>query len=79
LYQEVLPQRQQVECKARKNRERLSLILADVIFAENPTSTLATESNADIQKWKQGMQNSTWTGMDSNPFTSVRNVISIFF
>jgi hypothetical protein len=79
LYQEVLHQRQQVECKARKNRERLSLILADVIFAENPTSTLATESNADIQKWKQGMQNSTWTGMDSNPFTSVRNVISIFF
>jgi hypothetical protein len=74
LYEEPLHARQPLVSKARKNRERLGLVIADVIFAENPTSTLAAKSGANIQKWKDGVVISTWTAMDSNPFTTVRDV-----
>jgi hypothetical protein len=78
LYEEPLHARQPLVSKARKNRERLGLVIADVIFAENPTSTLAAKSGANIQKWKDRVVTSTWTAMDSNPFTTVRDVNLVF-
>jgi hypothetical protein len=73
LYEEPLSMREK-SGKPNNNRLRLSEIIADVIFQENPTSTLATTSKADISKWKEGVSISSWTGVDSNPFTTVRKI-----
>jgi hypothetical protein len=78
LHEESLHARQPLVSKARKNREKLGLVIADVIFAENPTSTLAAKSGANVQKWKDRIVTSTWTAMDSYPFATVRDVNLVF-
>jgi hypothetical protein len=70
FYEEPLSVREK-SGKANKNRHRLSEIIADVIFQENPTSTLAATSKTDISKWKEGVNINAWIGVDSNPFTTV--------
>ena len=71
-YEEPLQVRQETDCKARKNRARLSVVIADVIFRENPTCDLAAKSKtANIGQWKAGLSDRSWTGIDTNPFTSV--------
>jgi hypothetical protein len=86
LYQHVLNPRQAEDCIARKNREILSIVMADVIFANNPTASLATANKpkpAIIGDWKPGLDNMTWTVMDNCPFTAVREIrvgsIFVFF
>jgi hypothetical protein len=77
LYEEPLNLRQDPESKARKNRQRLSEVMADVIFAENPTATMAASNQpkpAMKESWKQGLNNQTWTVMDNNPFTTVGTI-----
>jgi hypothetical protein len=86
LYKHVLHPRQAEDCKARKNREKLSNVIADAIFAENPTAALATANKpktAVIGDWKPGLNALTWTVMDNSPFTAVRKIhvrsIFVFF
>ena len=77
LYEEMLNARQDFDCKARKNRHRLSEVIADVIFAENPTATLAATNQpqpADIGQWKAELGNPAWTVMDNNPFAMVSKI-----
>jgi hypothetical protein len=69
------------ECKARMNRARLSTIIADVIFAEDPTATLAASQKphaATIQSWKRGLDANYWTLMDQNPFATVSRICVCF-
>jgi hypothetical protein len=71
LYEESLHPRQQPKCKARSNRQRLSEVIADVIFAENPTATLATTNMPkppDLGTFKNGFAHNAWTVMDSFAF-----------
>ena len=78
LYWEPLEKRQKEDCKARKNRIRLGEVIADVIFAENPTAKLAAEAAKNqkepitLAKWKDALNAKQWKVMDSNPFTAVR-------
>lgn len=74
LHEEPLLPRQDPHRKARKNRARLSEIIADVIFAENPTATLAAERTpkfASMDNWKKSLDSQTWTAMDDFPFSAV--------
>jgi hypothetical protein len=70
LYEQPLSVREK-SGKANNNRQRLSEIIADVIFQENPTSTLAATSKTNISKWKEGVNINAWIGVDSNPFPTV--------
>ena len=75
LYEEPLPVRQLIDSKARMNRERMANVIADVIFRENPTCAMAAESKTvDIDKWKAGLSDRSWTAIDTNPFPSVRQI-----
>ncbi len=83
FYEISVDKRQKQECRARKNRQRLSEIIADVIFAENPTAGLAalaarnskTNKNPPtIGSWKKGFGSAAWTLMDNNPFPGVRSI-----
>jgi hypothetical protein len=51
LHEEPLHARQPLASKARKNRERLGLVIADVIFAENPHQLLQPKV---VQTFKNG-------------------------
>jgi hypothetical protein len=73
LYEEPLSLREK-SGKPNNNRQRLSEIIADVIFQENPTATLAAASKTNISKWKEGVTVNAWTGVDSNPFTTVSKI-----
>jgi hypothetical protein len=73
LYEEPLSAREK-SGKPNKNRERLSQIIADVIFRENPTATLAASNKTDVSKWKDGVSVNAWIGVDSNPFTTVSKI-----
>jgi hypothetical protein len=77
LYEESLHPRQQPKCKARSNRQRLSEVIADVIFAENPTATLATTNMPkppDLGTFKNGFAHNAWTVMDNNLFSTVSKI-----
>ena len=74
FYEDMLDKRQARDDKARRNRKRLSQIMADVLFAENPTSDLASAQKPRPvlkENWMKGLESSPWTTMDTNPFPAV--------
>ena len=74
FYQSCLKTRQEPDCKARVNRDRLSKVIAEVMFSENPTASLALNNapeKATKDAWINAIDAKTWTTMDSNPFSAV--------
>jgi hypothetical protein len=77
LHEGILKPRQEPDCKARRCRQRLGEVIADVIFEENPTATLAASNKPkppDAGEWKEMMKDTTWTAMDNNPFPMVSKI-----
>ena len=77
LYEGILKPRQEPDCKACRCRQRLGKVIADVIFEENPTATLAASNKPkppDAGNWKEMMKDTTWTAMDDDPFPMVNKI-----
>lgn len=72
FYRDSVNPRQEPNHRARKIRLRLSEVITDVIFTENPTCTMAKEPlEINRQDWLDAMKSNNWTAMDNNPFTAV--------
>ena len=74
LYKEILPKRQELQERPCKGRKKLIKVIANVIFRENPTASLALKNEpnpAVLDKWLEKTNTNAWSGMDSNPFAAV--------